>query len=302
VKKKPFTSLVGSIRRHWLLAAIAAVAIVRPSLIPLIVLAWVAIPAFMMRSAMPFRGFGWCIMRRWHKTVRKYRHVRFELVSVRYDPAAISDARAAGIAATVKAGLADLGEYCGLRLWGRVCVYVLPTESDIQAIFGSRYCGLASAAGLIIVIPANRRVKETIYHELSHLFTARWKAAALPLLNEGFATWWGQRACESNCDALVPYFATSRLQVHDLIGPNSFYEQKQLHAAYCIAGSFTDFLIRRYGKDLHRHFYSRATLRNFERCFLDSFGLTLSEADVRWRVEIATTQLLRQRLERELCC
>lgn len=241
-------------------------------------------------------------MWRWHTTVRKYRHVRFELVSVRYNPAAISDARAAGIAATVQAGLAELGEWCGVRLWGRVCVYVLPTTSDIQAIFGSRYCGLASVAARIIVVPADTRVKETIYHELSHLFTARWKAAALPLLNEGFATWWEQHASESNSDALVPYFATAALQFHDLVDPDVFYEQKQLHAAYCMAGSFTGFLIRRYGREQYRHFYSRATRRNLERCFFDSFGLTFPEADVRWRVEIAATQLLRQRLERQLCC
>lgn len=302
MKNKRLTMIGGLVHSRRLLALIAMLVIVKPSLASLLLagLAGIAVPA-LIPFAIPFIGFGLPIMWRWHRTVRNYRHHRDEVASVRYDPAAITDACAAGIATIVRAELAELGEYRGLRLRGRVSVYVLPAASDIQAIFGSRYCAFALPAGRIIVIPADRRVKQTIKHELSHLFTARWKAAALPFLNEGFATWWEQHAGESNCFALVPYFATASLQIHDLVDPKAFYEQEQLHAAYCLAGSFTGFLIRRYGKQRYRQFYSRATPRNFEQCFLDSFGLTASEADVRWRVEIAATQLLRQRLERQLC-
>jgi hypothetical protein len=52
-------------------------------------------------------------------------------------------------------------------------------------------------------------------------------------------------------------------------------------------GSFTGFLIRRFGWDAYRRFY-RAALPNerFDYTFRSHFGLDLEEAEVQWRGEL----------------
>jgi hypothetical protein len=242
----------------------------------------------------------WCEMWRWHRTVRRYRGTFHKQILLSYDPCALDDEQATRIIATTQACLAELAAWHGFRLRGRVCVFVLPTVAEIQSIFGSGYHALAWPSKRAIVVPAGGGIDETIRHELSHLFSAKWNANALPLLDEGMATWWEYQCGKSATDAWGHYFVPhARLQ--DLLDPDRFYQQEPLHASYLLAGSFIGFLICRYGKERYRDLYRRATFQSFERCFYDCFGLTLAEAEARWRVEIATTQLLRQRLERALC-
>jgi hypothetical protein len=244
----------------------------------------------------------WSAALRRAKTVIRFRSSFRNQIVVRYDPSTLDEERVTPIIAMTDACLEELAAWHGFRLRGRVCVVILQRVSAIQAIFGSRSGALAWPAKRTIVVPATGRIEENIRHELSHLFTAKWNSKALPLLNEGMATWWGKHnGGKSATDALAYYFVPWRLRIGDLVERDRFYQEESLYAAYSLAASFTGFLIRGYGKQCYRDFYQRATERDFERCFYECFAMTLAEAETRWRVEIATTQLLRQRLGRALC-
>lgn len=243
----------------------------------------------------------WSELWRWHRTVFRYHCTITKHVILRYDANRLGTDQAKQFVSRAESYLAELEEWHSFRLRGRVRVFVLPSSKHINDIFGSGYGALAWTASRAIVVPATGPVDEILRHELSHLFTAGWNSTALPLLNEGMATWWGHNCGKSPTDALAGYFAPyARLRIRQLVDPNRFYQQASLYPAYGLAGSFTGFLIRGYGKHRYREFYRRATERNFERCFYDCFNMEFTEAETRWRMEIATTQLLRQRMEQAL--
>jgi hypothetical protein len=53
-------------------------------------------------------------------------------------------------------------------------------------------------------------------------------------------------------------------------------------SSYVIAGSFTGYLLQRFGWERYRSFFRRATTRNFSRCFAQVFGLRLLAAEHAW--------------------
>ena len=65
-----------------------------------------------------------------------------------------------------------------------------------------------------------------------------------------------------------------------------FRSPEREYACYCVAGSFTGFLVRSYGWPAYSRFYRRANRWNFHRAFKKSFGTTLPQAEERWWVEV----------------
>ena len=86
----------------------------------------------------------------------------------------------------------------------------------------------------------------------------------------------------------------------DLLDPSAFYNRTRVAANYALAGSFSGFLIRRFGRQAYCDFYRRATRESFERCVADCFGLTIGEVEARWRIEMTAAQMLKSKLSREI--
>lgn len=294
--------VIGWVRGHWPWVVLAAVvAVVCWPAIVFIPLFYIPFPLLLSRR--PTRGCSWRVALHWRRAIRGYHSLVRDSFILRYEGKCRDRVKTIEIASVVEAALAELSSWHNARLAGRVCVFVLPSVKDIQKIFGGRCAGLACSIDNSIVVPATDPGEDTIRHELAHLFTARWRAHALPLLNEGFAVWWQHVYDQSLTDAWAShYLRTTRVRLGDLVDAKGFYDRKWLQPAYYLAGSFCGLLIRHHGEERFRELYRCSTAGNFEQCFERTFNMTFDEAEVRWRREIAVGGVLRRRLERELCC
>src|SRR5262249_51452329 len=153
----------------------------------------------------------------------------------------------------------------------RVVVYVFDTCSAVSRIFGASYYGTALRLANAIVVVDSTCVEETERHELVHLFAARWNSVAPPLWSEGIAVWLQRTVPYRPMDwAAGPLLANRDLRLSRLLKPEFFFAPPQCHACYVLAGSFTGFLIRRYGWDRYRWFYRASNderwQEKFRRC------------------------------------
>ena len=69
------------------------------------------------------------------------------------------------------------------------------------------------------------------------------------------------------------------------------------NACYALAGSFTGFLIRRYGVEAYRKFFRKTDALNFQSTFRKIFGVTFAKAEWQWRTQLLTTAVLKRRLQ-----
>jgi hypothetical protein len=164
-------------------------------------------------------------------------------------------------------------------------VFILANSQQFRQAIGGHCGAICILEKNAIVVPAYGvpglgHVDDVIRHELAHLFTARWNRHAIPLLNEGFATWWQHASGQSGLEPCVPRVDSSLV---DLLDPNNFYNKSRAQTNYALAGSFSGFLIRRFGRERYLDFYQRATPEGFERCVAGCFGLTLAEVEACWR-------------------
>lgn len=193
--------------------------------------------------------------------------------------------------------LDDIGRQFGFTLRRRLVVYLFATWRDINAVFGPAYGGTALPLSNALVIPEDCNLQEVIRHELTHLFAARWNTMAPPLLGEGLATWLQSTVGGLPIDtAARPLLRNRSLKLTSLLKRSFFFAEPQRHSCYVLAGSFTGFLIRRFGWDSYRSFYRVANARNFRGQFGKLFGLTLEQAERRWRNELLAMEILAKRL------
>src|SRR5207253_2889153 len=126
----------------------------------------------------------------------------------------------------------------------------------MREVLGSAACGFAMPPGNAIVLAADAGLEEVIRHELVHLFAARWSAHARPLFNEGIAVWlqrtYGGIPIDAKALRLIGKPGPSLLP---LLSPKFFFADANAYSCYVLAGSFTGFLIRRYGVEAYRKFF-----------------------------------------------
>jgi hypothetical protein len=68
----------------------------------------------------------------------------------------------------------------------------------------------------------------------------------------------------------------------------------------CPGGSFTGFLIRRYGWAPYRKLFRRCDGSRFRNKFEKCFGVTLAKAEWQWRTEIMVMDILKRRRGRDV--
>jgi hypothetical protein len=176
-----------------------------------------------------------------------------------------------------------------------VTVFLMARTRAYQSIFRDHFGGRAlPAANVIVLSDESWLLTESIRHELVHLFTASWNEDAPPLLNEGLAV-----ALQGRCDGRlldhVPnyIFKDRRLKLAAMVDPQYFYEKNRCRGCYALAGSFTGFLLRRFGWSCFRELFIHSTKEGFRAQFKQRLGLALEEAEAAWREEVVLVREFR---------
>jgi Peptidase MA superfamily len=188
---------------------------------------------------------------------------------------------------TVETRLRSLSGQFGFPLRRTVAVYLFARTQQITDLFGPTYGACALPALNAIALAEDCDWEEIVEHELAHLFAARWNPSAPPILREGLAVW--LQGAQFGRPVVVQaraVLADSSLGLGTLLDPQAFFSPARIHDCYALAGSFTGFLIRRFGWDGYRRLYRRCDGRRFREKFRACTGITLDEAERNWRSEL----------------
>jgi hypothetical protein len=79
------------------------------------------------------------------------------------------------------------------------------------------------------------------------------------------------------------YCSRGDWNLRSLVERDFFFGNEYRHACYVLAGSFTSFLIERYGWEAYRKLYSTCHPHHVEWAFQSSLGTTFDEAEAQWR-------------------
>jgi hypothetical protein len=239
--------------RVWLLGPSLAVALIGFAWLcqgpPPLAKLWYFTAAF----SLLFAGAAHARLLRFVWSVRSFRRAATPQVIVYREPGVWPVWAAPSLLSRCEAELVSLKTWFGFPLRARPRVFVFRDCREIGRLFGERYGAIALVQQHTVLIAANNDLFESLRHELAHLFTARLNPFAPSLLNEGLAmhlqrTLSGQQLC-----ALArPVLRDRRLCLAALLSERFFFAEPQRHACYILAGSFTDFLVRRYGWDCYR--------------------------------------------------
>ncbi len=171
----------------------------------------------------------------------------------------------------------------GFRL-PRVSVFLFQAVGCVTEIFGPRYGGLALPAFNAIVVGEHPNSQEDVRHELVHLFASRWNLHAPPLLAEGLAVHLQKRWRGYPIATFMRRFGSrSEWTLASLFDESIFFDNTFRQACYVIAGSFSGFLIDEFGWDAYRTLYRSCGPNVEETAFRRSLGISLAEAESRWR-------------------
>ena len=166
-------------------------------------------------------------------------------------------------------------------------IYLFRHNRDIAQLFGPQYGATALGPPTAVVLADDMNVSETLRHEIVHLFAARWGVGAPPLLSEGLAVWLQETEFGENIDAAArPWVCESKLKLDSLLDIRFFFAEPHRHACYLLAGSFTGFLLRRFGWPAYRRLYRMCDGSRFRAKLEKCFGVSLQEAERQWRHEV----------------
>jgi hypothetical protein len=217
----------------------------------------------------------------------RFRTLGTELFTLRYDPALESHLNWKRFLERCESERNHLKEQFGFDLRGRVVIYLFAHAAQIAEVFGEASAGFAFSAANMVVVAHERSTEETLRHELVHLFAAQWNPVAAPLLQEGLATHLQGKVDGRPVDLRAfPHLLDLNLRLTKLLKRSFFFAGRDTPACYVLAGSFTGFLVRRFGWETYAQYYRRAHLFNHQRLFVNCFKMSLVQAEWHWRDEL----------------
>ncbi len=182
----------------------------------------------------------------------------------------------------------ELEQKFGLPLKRPLSVFVFPTMSEMSRLFQAELSGFALPKGNGIglawdALKGDYRIDELVLHELAHLFSTELVINGPEFKREGFAVWVQGTSNGKPVDfqALVQILSGKDFPLLTLL--QDAYFQLQKHSTYPLAGSFTGYLIKQFGWENYRHFFTDANTKNFESTFERHFGITLMAAEQAWK-------------------
>jgi hypothetical protein len=238
---------------------------------------------------------------RFTRQVRRFRTAREGRIVLHYAPDLYAKWNMPTLLQRCQEELDRLTDRFGSSLRGRVVVFLFASSKDIAKIFGPHYGGTALSFANAIVIANDTNIQESMRHEFVHLFSARWNALAPPLLSEGLSVWLQETAWGQPIDKVArPFLGNRSLKLPLLMKPGFFFAEPQRQACYVLAGSFTGFLIRRYGWQPYRKLFRLGDGIRFRAKFEKCFGVALEKAEWQWRNEVIAMEVLNCRLRRNV--
>jgi hypothetical protein len=199
----------------------------------------------------------------------------------------------------------DLSQRFGIRLPRQLTVVLMSSHRDLTDDFGRPMAGTALMEANAVVLAADSPLRKGLRHELAHLFAFRWNTSAPHLVQEGLAVWL-QGTTPDDADTVEPDAAevidsvlTFDADPSPMLDPKYFFAPDQVHASYALAGGFTGFLIRRFGWDHYRRFYSKVDRWTFRPLFQRQFGMSFEAAWRRCHDESVAMQSLNRRLQED---
>ena len=199
--------------------------------------------------------------------------------------------------------LDDLAQRFGFRLRRRLTIVVVPSHQDLTADSLGGLRGTACwAPATAVILAFDCSFRDSLRHELTHLFAARWNTYPPPLIQEGLAMWLKDTDPERTNTAedmrLIRRFNTDPSL---LLDARYFFAPDRLHETYAVAGVFTGFLVRRFGWDRYRKFYrfDSKDRWTFRARFKKYYGMSLEEAWLRCHEESVAMASLNRRLRQD---
>ncbi len=167
-----------------------------------------------------------------------------------------------------------------------LAIYLFENEHEINRIMGQPLAHAIPQFNAALV-PLGATFHRALRHELAHLFATRLGPLGPPLKSEGLAVWveFGGQSPFLAQDALQLLAERGGLAGFAQAAP--FLNPHTRDTSYLIAGSFTGFLIGRFGWGDYCRFYMAANLRNFLPAFERAFSLSLAQAESLWRQQLS---------------
>jgi hypothetical protein len=175
--------------------------------------------------------------------------------------------------------LDDFSKRFDIRLGRRLTVVLVSSHQHLTEDFAHPMGGTALWQANAVILAADSPWRDGLRHELAHLFAFRWNMSAPPLIQEGLAVWLQRITPEhsdiaENVGSLLPFETDPSLMLEQ----RYFFASDRVHRSYALAGGFTAFLIRRFGWDQYRQFYTKAVHRRFRSVFRRQFGMSFEDA------------------------
>jgi len=219
--------------------------------------------------------------------VRRFRTARSKHVSLYYAPELAGRIVAPDLLRVCEAVLDWLSQRFGFSLGSRTLIFLFARPDDVGQAFGSRSTACAFNRRSI-ALPYDDRLLEVLRHELVHLFAWRWNANAPPILREGLSVWLQRTEGGEPIDMAAWHWQTqTEIKIDRLLSPEFFFDPKNCYACYMIAGSFTGYLIERFGWDSYRNLYSVCDGTGFRRKFEKCLGTSFDVVAQQWRQKIS---------------
>jgi hypothetical protein len=236
------------------------------------------------------------------RQVRRFRTATSGQIILHYAPELEGKWDLSVLLERIQAELDRLTRWFSFSLRRRLVVYLFARHATIARIFGPAYGGTALSEANAIVIADDYNIQEVMRHELAHLFSARLSRVVPPLLSEGLSVWLQETYGGQQIDPVArPLLRDRTLKLSLLLKPTFFFAEPQRAPCYLLAGSFTGFLIRRYGWARLEKLFRRCNGSRFRAKFTKCFGVSLEHAEWQWRTEIQVMEVLRRRLGRNIC-
>jgi hypothetical protein len=235
--------------------------------------------------------------------VRRFRTISDDRIIIHYAPALEGTWNMPTLLERCRLHHDSLAERFGSPLRRRAVVFLCASYRDVSQIFGPRHGGIALWSANAIVIGNDCNIDEVVRHELTHLFSLCMNMLAPPLLAEGLSVWLQETEHGLPIDTAVqPALGDRSLTLPRLLKRKVFFSEAKRHSCYLLAGSFTGFLIRRYGWERYRKLFCRCNGSRFQAKFKKYMGVTLEQAEWQWRTHISLMEIYHRRLGRSIYC
>lgn len=238
--------------------------------------------AWAVAASRQFR-FAWKVA----AATRSFRTLSSPQVTIYYSPLAGDQVALRAFQMTVVHELRDLARQFGRSLRSPVVVFLFGDRREVSRVVAPPHSACAIWDLNAIILSADCDWEELVRHELTHLFAGRLSRHAPPLLSEGLAVWLqGNRFGRRVDDRALEVLDRNDVGLDLLLDPVQFFDGARVYDCYTLAGSFTGFLIRRFGWKAYERLYRQCDGREFRAKFRKCFGLSLKDAHWEWRLEL----------------